>query len=315
MLVILAVLPATVFAAGPDEAGGDELPDPVQLEARANAGNGQDQFAFGRALERGEGVLPDLRRARQYYCRAARNGHGGAAFRLGRMFKMGWGVAVDIRLSMGWTLEAARRGHPEARSIARYMPATLSRQSLSCETRRSGSRGYTLLPRRRTSRGGGHSGGGPHVQVAPAAIIAMVRSMAPRYGLDPALVLAVIEAESGFQVHSVSNRNAQGLMQLIPDTAARFGVDDAFDPEDNLRGGMSYLRWLLAYFEGDLRLTLAGYNAGEGAVNRYGTVPPFTETRNYVERILMRYPKSRHSYDSSVTTPSSQRRHHLVKAN
>lgn len=79
-------------------------------------------------------------------------------------------------------------------------------------------------------------------------------------------MLAVIEAESGFNSQARSVKNAQGLMQLIPETAERFGVQDPYDPVQNLQGGMAYLRWLLAYFQGDVRLSLAGYNAGEGAV-------------------------------------------------
>jgi soluble lytic murein transglycosylase-like protein len=83
-------------------------------------------------------------------------------------------------------------------------------------------------------------------------------------------------------------------MQLIPATARRFGVDDPLEPLQNLRGGMAYLRWLIARFEGDLRLALAGYNAGEGVVQRYGGIPPYAETRAYVRKILRRYGSDRH---------------------
>ena len=116
-----------------------------------------------------------------------------------------------------------------------------------------------------------------------------MHAIAPTYGLQPALVLAVIEAESGFNDQARSPKDAQGLMQLIPATAERFGVQDPYDPVQNLRGGMAYLRWLLAYFRGDVRLTLAGYNAGEGAVVRHGGVPPYAETRAYVDRITRVY--------------------------
>lgn len=77
-------------------------------------------------------------------------------------------------------------------------------------------------------------------------------------------------------------------MQLIPETAERFGVRDVWDPEQNLRGGMAYLRWLMQHFDGDLELVLAGYNAGEGAVQRHGGIPPYAETRTYVKRIIAR---------------------------
>lgn len=104
--------------------------------------------------------------------------------------------------------------------------------------------------------------------------------------VSPALALAVIAVESAGRPRAVSSAGAQGLMQLIPATAERFGVRDAFDPAQNIRGGVAYLDWLLGEFEGDAVLALAGYNAGEGAVRRNNGVPPFAETRDYVPRVL-----------------------------
>jgi soluble lytic murein transglycosylase-like protein len=95
-------------------------------------------------------------------------------------------------------------------------------------------------------------------------------------------------------------------MQLIPDTAARFNVRKPFDPEQNVRGGLSYLRWLLAYFQGDVKLVAAAYNAGEGAVNKYLGVPPYAETRAYVKKILASYKREDHPFDASVTDPSPE---------
>jgi len=105
-------------------------------------------------------------------------------------------------------------------------------------------------------------------------------------GVSPAMVLAVIAVESAGRPDAVSPKGAEGLMQLIPDTAARFGVTDSTDPSQNIRGGVAYLDWLLSRFEGDVVLALAGYNAGEGAVDRNGGVPPFAETRAYVPKVL-----------------------------
>ena len=111
--------------------------------------------------------------------------------------------------------------------------------------------------------------------------------------------------ESNFNPLAVSPKNAQGLMQLIPSTASRFGVTNIKDPVENIKGGMAYLRWLLAYFEGDVALTLAAYNAGEGAVERYQGIPPYAETRHYVARILsMLGGHHSHSFDATVTSPS-----------
>ena len=110
-----------------------------------------------------------------------------------------------------------------------------------------------------------------------------------RYGLDPALVLAVVAVESGFRPEAVSSKGAQGLMQLMPRTAAALGVQDPLDPEQNLDAGVRHLEALIKLYGGDLRRALAAYNAGQGAVERHGGVPPYRETRAYVKRVLARY--------------------------
>ena len=112
-----------------------------------------------------------------------------------------------------------------------------------------------------------------------------VRDAAREFGVDEAVVRAIIHAESAFRPNAVSHAGAQGLMQLIPATATRFGVADVFDPGQNIRGGVQYLAWLLNRFNGDLTLAAAGYNAGEGAVDRHGGVPPYAETQRYVQRV------------------------------
>ncbi len=116
---------------------------------------------------------------------------------------------------------------------------------------------------------------------------ALIDFYAQRHGVDAKLVRAVVKAESSFNPRSVSSAGAMGLMQLMPDTARSLGVTDPFDPAQNLDGGVRYLKGLMERF-GDLRLALAAYNAGPNAVRRSGGVPPFTETQNYVERV-MRY--------------------------
>lgn len=105
------------------------------------------------------------------------------------------------------------------------------------------------------------------------------------FGVEEAIVRAIMHAESAFNPNALSRAGAQGLMQLMPATAARFGVVNAFDPEQNIRGGVEYLAWLLKRFNGDLTLAAAGYNAGEGAVQRHGGVPPYAETQRYVVRV------------------------------
>ncbi len=114
-----------------------------------------------------------------------------------------------------------------------------------------------------------------------------VAKAAQRAGIDPALVHAVIRVESGYNAGAVSPKGAMGLMQVIPSTGRRFGVDDLLDPSANLRAGTQYLSHLMQMFGGDLRLVLAAYNAGENAVIRYGnSVPPYRETAGYVPRVL-----------------------------
>jgi soluble lytic murein transglycosylase-like protein len=129
-----------------------------------------------------------------------------------------------------------------------------------------------------------------HISTGNAAFDAIIYEAATQNSLDPCLIVSVMRAESGFNRMAVSPKGASGLMQLMPATAERFGVRNIFDPRENILAGAKYLRWLLERFNGDVRLALAGYNAGEGAVEFYGNrIPPFLETQNYVRTIYMRY--------------------------
>lgn len=110
-----------------------------------------------------------------------------------------------------------------------------------------------------------------------------------KYSVDPILVKAVIQVESNFDERCTSHKGARGLMQLMPETARRFNVAKIFDPEENIRGGVAYLAYLISYFTGDLHKALAAYNAGENAVLRHGGIPPFSETQEYVRRTLTVY--------------------------
>ncbi|WP_269791474.1 transglycosylase SLT domain-containing protein [Stenotrophomonas sp. Iso1] len=112
-----------------------------------------------------------------------------------------------------------------------------------------------------------------------------IAAAAREFGVEEAVVRAIIHAESAFNPTALSRAGAQGLMQLMPATARRFGVTDAYDSGQNIRGGVKYLSWLLRRFNGDLTLAAAGYNAGEGAVDRHGGVPPYRETQYYVRRV------------------------------
>lgn len=216
----------------------------------------------------GEGVERDADRAVVYLCAAARRGHAGAAYELGWLYYQGRGVRRDDALAAAWLHEAQRRGEQPPQRLLESL-AGVGEAPLRCVAAKG--LDLQLNDRRR------------------ADLAVMIYELAPKYDLDPALVLEVVRAESNFDPQARSHKGALGLMQLIPATARRFGVRDPFEPTQNLRGGMAYLQWLYAYFDGDLQLTLAGYNAGEAAVERHGGVPPYAETREYVQRILQRY--------------------------
>lgn len=123
------------------------------------------------------------------------------------------------------------------------------------------------------------------VRLNTQAYSSEIAAAAREFGVEEAVVRAVIHAESAFNPTALSRAGAQGLMQLMPATARRFGVSDAYDASQNIRGGVQYLSWLLRRFNGDLTLAAAGYNAGEGAVDRHGGVPPYNETQYYVKRV------------------------------
>ena len=136
-----------------------------------------------------------------------------------------------------------------------------------------------------------YAGRRPALQLAapPPEISNLVDKTADRMQVDPKLVHAVIQVESGYNPRAVSSKGAQGLMQLMPSTAERFGVQNSFNPKQNIEGGISYLKYLLVLFGGNVPLSVAAYNAGEHAVMRKGGIPPFTETVNYVHRVTNIY--------------------------
>ena len=123
------------------------------------------------------------------------------------------------------------------------------------------------------------------VRLNTSAYQAEIAAAAREFGVEEAIVRAIIHAESAFNPLALSHAGAQGLMQLMPPTARRFGVADSYDAGQNIRGGVQYLAWLLRRYNGDLTLAAAGYNAGEGAVDRYKGVPPYSETQRYVQRV------------------------------
>lgn len=255
--------------------------------------------AVARLLQEGDRAerSGQFAKAAARYCTAARFGSAEAQFRLGRLYQSGRGVRRDAAIGATLLSVAAQRGHVQARKSLGQ-----ARQPFVLPDCLDGGRSVLregipadLAPVIVAGDPGNVTGARrPHAQ--------LVARLAPKFGVDPRLALAIARAESDFDPLARSPKNAQGLMQLIPDTAERFGVRDAFDPEQNVRGGLAYLKWLLRRYDGDVILTAAAYNAGEGAVEHYGGVPPFDETREYVRRILSFYPHARHVFpgDSAV---------------
>jgi len=140
----------------------------------------------------------------------------------------------------------------------------------------------------------------PKLPLEQAPFGGLIRKASEKYGVDADLVFSVVAAESNFNPRAVSRRNACGLMQLLPETARRLGVKDIYDPAQNIEGGTRYLRDLLKQYQGDLALTLAAYNAGPGAVQRYGRIPPYNETIAYVRAIRKTYPQRKSANESSA---------------
>jgi TPR repeat protein len=250
------------------------------------------------AYEHGEGVPRDPRRAEALYCEAARDGDADALFNLGWMYANGRGIGRDYDIAATLFTRAAAAGSTQATRVLPLfrqghakLPACLEEEPPAAvgapvDLVRAEADPFADLP-------------------APKQKIAqMVTEIAPSYGIDPRLALAVITVESNFDPRARSDKDARGLMQLIPETAARFRVRDAFDVRDNVRGGLAYLRYLLAYYRGHVALAAAAYNAGEKAVDRYGGVPPYAETRDYVRRVLRLFNRDEHPFDPAVTAAS-----------
>lgn len=127
------------------------------------------------------------------------------------------------------------------------------------------------------------------------------------YNIDPLLIYAQMNQESSFKRKATSHKGASGLMQLMPDTAKRFGVKNIYNPKQNIKAGVKYMRWLLDRFGGDVRLALAGYNAGEGAVKKHGNkIPPYRETQNYVARIMAHYEQITNQVPASTIAGKSE---------
>jgi soluble lytic murein transglycosylase-like protein len=267
----------------------------AQVSAATDAG-AQDIFQEALAYENGEGVKRDPLLAVSLYCKAARLGKREAQYNLGWMYANGRGVERSDATAAYFFQAAAAQGLEVAQRLLKQVgdPVVDTPECMRDPAPPKLTPATTAEPIPRVD----------YQLIAPRKIFDLVNKMAPQFKVEPQLALAIIAAESNFNSQAVSVKNAQGLMQLIPETSERFNIKNAFDPAQNIRGGLTYLRWLLAYFEGDVALVAAAYNAGEKTVERYRGIPPFEETRNYVQRILRTFGGKDHPYEAQITQPS-----------
>lgn len=265
-LFVLTLASATVRAAGDDVA---------------------ELIAEAARFEHGEGLPRNPAAAAALYCQAARHGSPDAQYALGWMVANGRGLPRDEAVAWRLFSAAADQGHIQAARLVQALPPRNDASLPACMLPDLPPLQVDMDPDPWTR---------PEYPVASLPVRRIVERLAPAFDVDPDFAMAVIAVESGFRANAVSPKNAQGLMQLIPETAQRFHVADPFDPESNVRGGLAYLRQLLALFDGNVRLVAAAYNAGEGAVLRHGGVPPYRETRDYVARIGRLYSLPIHRY-------------------
>jgi TPR repeat protein len=273
------------------------------LEAAAQSGDAQAQVELGEKYAFAEGVPKDYKKANQLFCRAAKYGHAEALYNLGWAYANSRGAARDDGVAAALFSMAAARGHAHASKLLTVvgthgevqLPACMQPDPLPLAK---------LLPALPVWVAEADDLPGLKIPMAPKEIMQLVQRLAPQYEVDTNLALALISVESAFNTSALSPAKAQGLMQLIPETAERFGVKRPFNPDENLKGGLAYLRWLLAYFQGDVSLVLAAYNAGEGAVEKHRGIPPYNETRDYVKKITGMYRRLTHPYNSSIVKPS-----------
>ena len=229
----------------------------------------------GRAAEEGKGFSKNLSQAVALYCDAATMGSPEGFYRIGRLLATAPVGQRNQRLANAYLALAISLGNQDAHKY--FDPAQGNAELGSDCAQLAG-----------VVENQNFNVDAYLAKQAPAKIeiARLIRQLAPKYNVDPRLALAIAMTESNLTANAVSPKNAQGVMQLIPATQERFGVTRPFNAEQNIRGAMAYLRWLDKRFAGDWRLVAAAYNAGEGSVDRYGGIPPYAETQQYVRRVM-----------------------------
>ena len=239
-----------------------------------------------------------------YHCSAAIAGNANAQYALGWLYANGRGVAKDDSMAALLFAKAAAQGHPLAQEMLAGFPASSSQPDLPVCPLPDPPKTVASTPTSQTAQAE-QQDETTEVFYPKGPIFKLVDKLAPRYQIDTNLAMAFIAVESGFNAQATSPKNAQGLMQLIPETAKRFRVKNAYNAEDNIKGGLAYLQWLLAFFKGNVQLVAAAYNSGERTVEKYKGVPPYPETQSYVQKIAMLYKKSSHPFRDDLVKASS----------
>jgi soluble lytic murein transglycosylase-like protein len=280
-------------------------PDPVQLTALA----GQYEQAIG--------YRRDYGRALQLYCAAARLGYPPAQRRLARMYAYGLGAPRDRPLAAAWLKVAAAAGDLKAGKLLALLNVQQTGRQPRCnyESRSNADATATSQEPEQAANSNTATSQEPKLSANTntatsqepklaanintatsehSQIVSWIHQLAPHYGLDPNLILAIIQTPPSFTSESRPETHVPGLMQFTSATAASIGIKDPTDPLQNLNGGMAYISWLLSSFDGDLRLSLASYHAGEDAVEKYQGVPPYPETQSYIEKVLRAYGRDTH---------------------
>ena len=239
-------------------------------------------------------------KAANLYCEAARYGSAEGIYRLGMLYAFGRGVPANRDYAANLFGIASTHGHFEAQKMLETIEIKTNDTPL-CVLE-------AVAPEHPPSQSLADSQGiDAYVAKLPKNkrwVLDLVGTISSWYKVDSKLVLSIITAESNFKINAKSNADAHGLMQLIPATADRFNVKNAYNASQNIKGGVAYLRWLLSYFRGDVTLAVAAYNAGEGAVDKYKGVPPYKETRGYVKKVMALYQTKLHDFDASITGAS-----------